>query len=59
MHDLKVNYIICVTPTGQIAQEVSRFRPEVGVFACTMDDVVVRQLNVVRGISAINMKAGD
>jgi len=50
VHDLKVNFIVCVTQKGNIAQALSKFRPEVGIFAVTQDEVVVRQLNLVRGV---------
>jgi len=39
---LKIDQIIVITETGKLARLVSKFKPEVGIFACTTQDYVVR-----------------
>lgn len=39
-----------VTNTGRIARLVAKYKPEVPILAYTKNAVVIKQLNVVRGV---------
>jgi pyruvate kinase len=40
--DLKIDQIVVVTETGKLARLVAKYKPEVGIFACSTQDFVVR-----------------
>ncbi|MCL2366741.1 MAG: pyruvate kinase [Oscillospiraceae bacterium] len=49
-HNLRTAAIITVSMTGTTAQNVSKFRPECPIIACTPNPIVERQLNLNWGI---------
>lgn len=52
-HDLSASAIVTVSMSGNTAQNVSKFRPECPIIACTPDPVVMRQLKLNWGIVPI------
>ena len=51
--DLKAKAIISVTKSGRSAKMVSRYKPGCDIIACSTDEKVCRQLNVVWGVKPI------
>ena len=51
--DFKANAIISVTKSGRSAKMVSRYKPGCDIIACSTDEKVCRQLNVVWGVKPI------
>lgn len=50
VQDLNVDLIVVLTDTGSIARLVAKYRPSVPILACSTNESVIRQLNVVRGV---------
>jgi pyruvate kinase len=50
-----ISLIIVVTETGKLAKFVSKYRPEVSVMACSTNDYVVRQMNLMRGVTGFKI----
>lgn len=48
--DLNLDLVIVVTDTGSLARLVSKYRPPVPILACSMDQRVISQLQVTRGV---------
>lgn len=48
-HDLGASTIVTVTKSGHTARGVSKFKPKCPILACTADERVQRQLNLVWG----------
>jgi pyruvate kinase len=48
--DLQIDLVIVLTDTGNLARLVAKYRPSVPILACSVNNSVIRQLNVVRGI---------
>ncbi|MCI5713965.1 MAG: pyruvate kinase [Lachnospiraceae bacterium] len=51
--DLKAKAIVSVTKSGRSAKMVSRYKPGCDIIACSTDEKVCRQLNVVWGVKPI------
>jgi pyruvate kinase len=51
--------IVAVTHSGQTARVLSRYRPDPNIFAITMSDRVLRQLNVVWGVRGMEISDLD
>ena len=49
--DLQIDLIIVLTETGLMARYVSKYRPSIPILACSANDAVIRQFNVVRGVT--------
>ena len=56
--DLQVDLIIVLTDSGQLARQVSKFRPEVPIICCSPSMDVVQSMNAQRGIWGVISK-GD
>ncbi|MDR0532007.1 MAG: pyruvate kinase [Oscillospiraceae bacterium] len=50
-HDLDARAIVTVTLSGTTARMISRYRPAVGILACTASARVARQLNLSWGVA--------
>jgi len=48
--DLNLDLVIVITDTGSMGRLVSKYRPPVPILACSCDDKVIKQLQVVRGV---------
>lgn len=48
--DLNIDLIIVLTDTGKIARYVAKYRPPVPILACSVNQSVVRQMNLSRGV---------
>lgn len=49
-HDLNASAILTVSMSGTTAQNVSKYRPDCPIIACTPDEIVMRQLKLNWGI---------
>ncbi|MEG2596794.1 MAG: pyruvate kinase, partial [Oscillospiraceae bacterium] len=54
--DLNAGHIITVTKNGGTAREISKYRPLCPIIACSPHEYVVRQLNLVWGITPLLVK---
>lgn len=57
--DLDVAAIIAITQTGGTAKMVSRFRPDVPIFACTPVPTVLRQMSMSWGVTPVLVSEVD
>jgi len=48
--DLNIDLIIVITDTGSLARLVSKYKPPVPILACSMDEKIIKQLQVTRGV---------
>ena len=48
--DLNIDLVIVITDSGSLARLVSKYKPPVPILACSMDERVIKQLQVTRGI---------
>lgn len=53
--DLDIDLVIIMTDTGNIARLVSKYRPSVPILACCVNNAIIRQLQVVRGITGFKI----
>ena len=51
--DLGAKAIVAFTLSGRTAQEVSAFRPDCRIIACTSDELTYRQMNMNWGVRAL------
>ena len=54
-HDLNAEAIMTITMSGSTARNISKFRPECGIVACTADPRVQRQLAMEWGVTPLQM----
>lgn len=47
---LGIDLIIVLTDTGRIARLVAKYRPQQPIFACSVSSVIIKQLQMTRGI---------
>lgn len=52
-YDLEATAIITVTESGQTARMISKYRPEMPIIGCTVDEKVYRQLAMSWGVKPI------
>ncbi|MBQ9942096.1 MAG: pyruvate kinase, partial [Christensenellaceae bacterium] len=55
-YDLNAAAIITITKSGQTARMVSRYRPDMPIIGCAMDDKVLRQMNLSWGVSPVKLE---
>lgn len=55
-HDLNAEAIVSVTLSGSTARRVSKYRPSSPIIACSIDDQVLRQLNITWGVTPIKIE---
>lgn len=58
-HDLGAAAILTVTKSGHTARMVSKYRPACPIVATTMDEKVMRQLNIVSNVYPFLLAEGD
>jgi pyruvate kinase len=58
-HDLKSKAIITVTKSGSTARNLSKFRPDSIVIACTPSDTTLRQMSISWGVYPVSMEEKD
>lgn len=49
--DLSLDLVLVLTENGSMAQLVSKYRPPVPILACSANQGVIRQLNLIRGVT--------
>jgi len=54
--DLGAKAIVAFTLSGRTAQEVSAFRPDCRIIACTSSELTYRQMNLNWGVRALMVK---
>lgn len=57
--ELQADAIITVTMSGYTAAMVSRYKPSCPIIACSTDPMVVRQLNLMWGVSPLLVKSAE
>ena len=57
--DLKASAIITVTMSGFTAEMIARFKPNCPIIACSMDEGVCRQANMLWGVRPIHIDKKD
>lgn len=55
-HDIGASAILTVTKSGQTARSISKYRPTCPIIGCTPDEQVSRQLNLVWGVTPLQME---
>lgn len=55
-HDLNAEAIVSVTLSGSTARRVSKYRPSSPIIACSVDEQVLRQLNITWGVIPIKIE---
>jgi len=58
-HDTDASAILVFTRTGRTAMQISRFRPNVPIIACTHDAAVQRSLALFFGVFALHTPFGE
>lgn len=60
-NNLKIDKIVCLTETGEIARLISRFRPHIPVFALTSNAQTYRKLSLLYGVTphVVELPEGD
>lgn len=53
--DKDIQLILVLTESGRLARMAAKFRPEVKILAASINDSVVRQMNIVRGVVGIQV----
>lgn len=55
-HDLNSEAIVSVTMSGSTARRVSKYRPNSPILGCSMNEQVLRQLNLAWGVTPIKIE---
>jgi len=50
VNDLSLSLVIVLTDSGKLARLVAKYRPSVPILAVSVNNSVVKQLNVTRGV---------
>lgn len=58
-HDLNAEAIISVTMSGSTARRVAKYRPASPIIGCSTNDQVLRQLNLVWGVTPIKIETKE
>lgn len=57
--DLKIGVLIVFTESGRSARILAKYRPRQVIFVCTSNESVIKQMNVVRGVTIYPISKGD
>ncbi len=58
-HDLNAEAIVSVTMSGSTARRVAKYRPASPIIGCSTNDQVLRQLNLVWGVTPIKIETKE
>jgi len=55
-HDVEAQVIATITHSGKTAKRIAKYRPQIPIIAFTESDEVLRQLNLVWGVTSIKIE---
>lgn len=58
-HDLKSEAIVSITMSGSTARRVSKYRPDSPILGCSVNEQVLRQLNLAWGVTPVKIEKKD
>jgi pyruvate kinase len=44
-----------LTDTGKLARLIAKYKPEVNVLACSVNEHTVRQMGIIRGVQSLKL----